>query len=713
MHQKKILSLILALAMVLGMAPAALAVDAAGGGSSYNNIAVDKTAKWVNAANKTAEVTLSVKGETDAPVAIEFVLDGTSSLYSKGDATVIDTIANAVLESLKARNADTYVGITVFGRSKLNASLPMTKIDRISGREITVEDAVIRELLTSDQLGTNVEAGLRAGAEDLKNAPANAVKYMVLITDGGSYWWMNSSAAANNTYGNGVYTQNSEAADGGHELSKLDELAGANLSRSAEAFDTLQAAVADGHYTSFEKGVCFAYDALREIKTDDINLITVSRPYYKGSNMEDLAGEFIEKANALSVASFTLSEDGSDLQTGITDSTRIVLSKGSVIVDFLGKGKDSVEEDKNYDFDLVKDGEITLTVAGTKYVGRLSGNAVTFDDGSRLVYTPGIDEKIVLTLGQDLLRGQTLTLSFTEKLAGGYSEADGVHYVNTNVSAALEPAGTAKKLYFPVPKLSYRIGDDSGDGPSMLETVDHVAYIIGRDDGLIHPTAPITRAEVATIFFRLLTNEARTEYWKQSNSYSDVSRSAWYNNAISTLSNIGIINGYPDGTFGPDRTITRAELTKIAVSFFDYADKNIRYNGQFSDVTGTEWHADFVAAASELGLINGYTDGTFHPNAEITRSETCAIVNRTLGRAPDKDQLLPGSAMIRWPDNMDTNAWYYTHMQEATNTHDYTWVNGSGVRVEKWTKKLAERDWAALERVWSEANSAPGGEVMD
>ena len=113
-----------------------------------------------------------------------------------------------------------------------------------------------------------------------------------------------------------------------------------------------------------------------------------------------------------------------------------------------------------------------------------------------------------------------------------------------------------------------------------------------------------------------------------------------------------------------------------------------------------------------MGIICGYPDGSFRPNRPITRAETCTIVNRTLGRKPEKDHLLPESEMINWPDNLKRSVWYYAQMQEATNSHDYRWTSIGSEACEQWTAKLAERNWAALERAWSNADSAPGGEVM-
>lgn len=242
------------------------------------------------------------------------------------------------------------------------------------------------------------------------------------------------------------------------------------------------------------------------------------------------------------------------------------------------------------------------------------------------------------------------------------------------------------------------------DSPVGLNTEDHVAYIIGYEDGTVRPGANITRAEVATIFFRLLTDETRESYWSQSSGFTDVASGAWYNNAVSTLTRAGILDGYEDGSFRPNASITRAEFTKIAVSFFKHVGG--ASSSPFNDVPDSAWYAEFVKAAAELGLIDGYEDGTFRPNAPITRAEACTIVNRTLGRAPDKDNLLPEHEMLTWPDN-SRDAWYYAQIQEATNSHDYQWLGA----IELWTAKLAERDWDALEKEWSNAYSAPGGEV--
>ena len=245
-----------------------------------------------------------------------------------------------------------------------------------------------------------------------------------------------------------------------------------------------------------------------------------------------------------------------------------------------------------------------------------------------------------------------------------------------------------------------------------LDTKNHYSYIIGFTDGTVRPEANISRAEVATIFFRMLRDSAREENWCQINSYSDVPADMWCNNAISTLTKMGILSGYPDGTFRSTAPITRSELTKIAVSFFKYADlQGYIYDGRFPDVTGNEWYARYLAAV-EFGLIEGDDHGMFRPDDFITRAETCTVVNRTLGRKPHKDCLLPYEMMVTWPDNTNTEIWYYAAIQEATNSHKCVRTMAGQEQFEKWTVKLADRDWAALERIWSNVNSAPGGEVI-
>lgn len=238
---------------------------------------------------------------------------------------------------------------------------------------------------------------------------------------------------------------------------------------------------------------------------------------------------------------------------------------------------------------------------------------------------------------------------------------------------------------------------------ACLNTKDHYSYLIGYSDGTVRPNGRITRAEVATIFFRLLTDDARQRNWSSENNFSDVSADKWYNNAVSTLCHMGVLGGYSDGTFRPNAPITRAEFAKIAVSFAQ-ANGSAVYS-YFTDVKTTDWFAPYVTTAKDSGLIEGYSDGSFKPENRITRAEACAIVNRVLGRKPSKSHMKI-SGRIDWPD-CTTDDWFYEAIMEATNSHTYQ----MGKRVETWNGKLPQRDWAALENNWASAYTGKGGEV--
>ena len=234
--------------------------------------------------------------------------------------------------------------------------------------------------------------------------------------------------------------------------------------------------------------------------------------------------------------------------------------------------------------------------------------------------------------------------------------------------------------------------DIPDDVPTGLNGDDHFAYIVGYPDGNVKPGSSITRAEVATIFFRLLTEDVRTANSTQSNSLSDVSRGQWFNHAISTLSSMGIVKGNPDGTFDPDAPITRAEFAAIAARF---DDKNTNNTSNFSDIA-SHWAKDEIGVAANKGWINGYPDSTFRPDQYITRAEAMTLVNRVLNRLPEKSEDLLDD-MIKWPDNADASVWYYLAVQEATNSHDYS-DKSDADKYEKWTKIRDARDWTLLEK---------------
>lgn len=281
-------------------------------------------------------------------------------------------------------------------------------------------------------------------------------------------------------------------------------------------------------------------------------------------------------------------------------------------------------------------------------------------------------------------------VKFNESPIGKFATVGAKEYIITKATdgkLTIKGVPYYPPYYPPVPP-TVKIEDDDALG---LNTTDHFAYIVGYGNGEVRPQNNITRAEVATIFFRLLTDDVRDENLTKTNRYSDVAATSWYNTAVSTLSSMGIITGYPDGTFRPNAAITRAEFAAIAARFDNDGDKTA---AKFSDIA-THWAKDEISIAYNNGWINGYPDGTFGPQRDITRAETMTLVNRVLNRQPEtEDDLLPN--MTVWTDNANPNAWYYLAVQEATNSHYYKFKTNS--KYEKWTELRETRDWTQLEK---------------
>ena len=330
---------------------------------------------------------------------------------------------------------------------------------------------------------------------------------------------------------------------------------------------------------------------------------------------------------------------------------------------------------------------------------------------------------VSLTYQVKLTNAQTASGTYGTYDKNGSQKKDSLY---TNKSATLYPVDSDGVRGIPEnfqkPTVSYTVsggnsgGNNGGNSKPSLNTKDHYGYIIGypvdyytgqpttdQTKKPVRPEGKITRAEVATIYFRMLTDESRTKFWSQNSGYSDVKAGDWFNNAVSTLSNAGIIAGYEDGSFRPNGYITRAEFATIAARFFD-----VTYNGKdlFPDISG-HWAKDYINQAANKGFVNGYEDGTFKPDRNITRAEAVTLVNRTLDRHPDKSHFTKD--MLVWPDNMDQTKWYYADMQEATNSHTYQMKeNSDKTKYENWTKTLPIRNWEALEKAWSNANSSQG-----
>ena len=220
--------------------------------------------------------------------------------------------------------------------------------------------------------------------------------------------------------------------------------------------------------------------------------------------------------------------------------------------------------------------------------------------------------------------------------------------------------------------------------PDKLNGDDHFAYVIGYPDGKVHPKGNISRAETATIFFRLLKADIRDGNLTAGNEFSDVSDGQWHNKAVSTMAKLGIVKGRRADSFAPDASITRAEFAAICARF---NTKPVENSGSFSDISG-HWAENEIERAAAFGWISGYPDGTFRPDARITRAEAMTMINRVLCRMPQSESDLLDS-MVTWPDNKPSD-WHYLAVQEATNSHDF---NRQGEVGESWTKLTSVPDW--------------------
>ena len=349
--------------------------------------------------------------------------------------------------------------------------------------------------------------------------------------------------------------------------------------------------------------------------------------------------------------------------------------------------------------------DITFEVDGKAYRG-FTGDTLTVTAGRYLFLIDEInDGQTNITYDESKY---WLNLGFVENAEGEVSLAgqrvrkfvDGDTYetvlalensewriVDTSISPVYfeNTIDTGKDDYYPI-IIPTIINKDTG----MLNKTDHFAYVIGYPDGTVHPNGQITRAEVATIFFRLLRDEVRDGAFTTSNTYSDVAYGKWYNNPISTMSALGIITGYPDGTFKPNKPITRAEFAAIAARFDETQSGK---SATFSDVIG-HWAAKEIGIAYYNDWIKGYPDGTFKPDQNITRAEAMTLINRVLERKPESPADLLTN-MNKWTDNMDTSKWYYLDVQEATNSHAYT---RKTFNYELWHQMLPDPDWSRYER---------------
>jgi len=301
-----------------------------------------------------------------------------------------------------------------------------------------------------------------------------------------------------------------------------------------------------------------------------------------------------------------------------------------------------------------------------------SNYTLTYKDGDAVVatekYIPGSNVQLTKTLTKEgfTLLGWNTDAAATERMGAIRMDS------NQTVYAIWQEGGTGG-------------GDDPtpiGEGgrnitPDAFNADDHVKYVEGYEDATVRPNSNITRAEVTAMIYRLLKESSRNAIYSTTNSFSDVPARKWYNLHVSSMANGGYVAGYPDGSFGPDKNITRAEFVTMLANFLEAP---LAGTNSFSDVKDTHWAYKNIVTAVSAGWVSGYEDGTFRPNNQLTRAEAISILNRVLNRNPQSEEDMYED-MIRFKDNMDSGKWYYLDILEATNGHEYV-RNENG--FEKW-----------------------------
>lgn len=332
-------------------------------------------------------------------------------------------------------------------------------------------------------------------------------------------------------------------------------------------------------------------------------------------------------------------------------------------------------------------GEAKVTYSGLKDIAFLftANDKLTFRNEGKYIYT-------VWEIPDGTSRMSYDTTEYTLTIVVALDE-------NTNTYQVESWQFTAGNREYPAALNivnTYRTYHPSTPSKPTLNTGDHYAYVMGYPDGTVRPNGSITRAEVSAILFRLLSDKTRDEYFTTVSSFTDVKAGAWYNNSIATLEKAGVIvDTAKGGAFRPNEAITRAELAAMLAQFSDAKPvKGVK----FSDVSAEHWAYEAIAIAAKMGWIEGYPDGTFRPDATITRAEMMTLVNRALERVPsDEDHLLSKRVMLTFPD-CKSGDWFYIAVQEATNSHTYERAATEKNGDEQWTALRANRDWTLLEK---------------
>lgn len=437
-----------------------------------------------------------------------------------------------------------------------------------------------------------------------------------------------------------------------------------NNVRTADIYVTVN------HTLNFDKGKCTVENAIGEIKAT--TTVTEKDPSKLYIDFSDFVQKELTATGSKTASDVNFTVNVKESPIHVINSTQ----GGEAVSTYAGE---LLSTTLNAHFDSITGGE-TKTEQFTGSIEIKNAGVYRFEltevDGQRTGVT--YDETVYkLNVTVEEKEGKLVVSSYSIIKDGYFVSDETITFHNT--------IDTGRDDYIPI-IIPTIINKDTG----MLNKTDHFAYVIGYPDGTVHPNCQITRAEVATIFFRLLRDEVRDGAFTTSNTYSDVAYGKWYNNPISTMSALGIITGYPDGTFKPNKPITRAEFAAIAARFDETQSGK---SATFSDVIG-HWAAKEIGIAYYNDWIKGYPDGTFKPDQNITRAEAMTLINRVLERKPESPADLLTN-MNKWTDNMDTSKWYYLDVQEATNSHGYT---RKTFNYELWRQMLPDPDWSRYER---------------
>ena len=684
------------------------------------NVSRSKTATALDTNTWTSNVTLSLPSAEEALASdVVFVLDKSTSAKMEEQALKMLTALKEQTEKTKAK---VKVGVVIFNK-QANVT-PLT--DLATGYE-TIENAIKQTI----ESGTNTHAGLLAGKQLLDEDTEVAAnrKYLIFVSDGITYMynaeptvtaWSFFADAWKHWAGpdnwKSKYGSNNPPASWSARMTEIGKQVEAQGTKYEYPYGgtatecTPEDDSSKNYANSIDKALYLTYQVYQEAQAAGYNCYAV----VNGRPTDYLWGPDFMRYLA----------NGQTVDFGkIQNDILYAVSAGSTVEDQMGDA-----------FDFVP-GSLKLTVGGTELKSKANGNMTYFGDDVenlsenncrfKVLYDPTADA-FVWTINENVSNFAPVQLTYTVKLTkpetapGTYGTEDLKGEKNvpadkalfTNKRAVLNAINSAgaplNPLDFPKPSVSYTVKKSSSGGgggggrkptvtipddvPTGLNGDDHYAYIVGYPNGNVEPNGNITRAEVATIFFRLLTEEVRTANSTQSNSLSDVTRGQWFNHAVSTLSSMGIVKGHNDGTFAPNAPITRAEFAAIAARF---DDKNTDTSSKFTDIA-SHWAKNEIGIAANKGWINGYPDGTFRPNQYITRAEAMTLVNRVLNRLPENSSDLLDS-MIKWPDNSDASQWFYLAVQEATNSHAYS-DKSKDDKYEKWTTIRDARDWTELEK---------------